>query len=119
MQFHIDVSEIARNLNRYVPKEAIHVYSVDHAVLQKQLKTPISLDESIHSFEDARKAVELGSTKVINVKIGRVGGLSEAKRIHDYRMGKGVPVWCGGMLEAGIGRAHYRVDVTSELHSSR
>ncbi|MGN7386577.1 o-succinylbenzoate synthase [Sporosarcina sp. SAFN-015] len=79
---------------------------VDHAILQKQLKTPICLDESIHSVEDARKAVELESTKVINVKIGRVGGLSEAKRIHDYCMGKGVPVWCGGMLEAGIGRAH-------------
>ncbi len=79
---------------------------VDHAVLQKQLKTPICLDESIHSVEDVRKAVELGSTKVINVKIGRVGGLSEAKRIHDYCMEKGVPVWCGGMLEAGIGRAH-------------
>ncbi|MCG7343081.1 o-succinylbenzoate synthase [Sporosarcina sp. ACRSL] len=79
---------------------------IDHAILQKQLKTPICLDESIHSLEDARKAIELGSTKVINVKIGRVGGLSEAKRIHDYCMEKGVPVWCGGMLEAGIGRAH-------------
>lgn len=79
---------------------------IDHAVLQKQLKTPICLDESINSFEDARKAVELGSTKVINVKIGRVGGLSEAKRIHDYCMERGIPVWCGGMLEAGIGRAH-------------
>lgn len=79
---------------------------VDHAILQKQLKTPICLDESIHSLEDVRKAVELGSTKVINVKIGRVGGLSEAKRIHDYCTEKGIPVWCGGMLEAGIGRAH-------------
>ncbi|WP_432358979.1 o-succinylbenzoate synthase [Sporosarcina sp. UB5] len=79
---------------------------IDHAVLQKLLKTPICLDESIHSLEDVRKAIELGSTKVINVKIGRVGGLAEAKRIHDYCMEKGVPVWCGGMLEAGIGRAH-------------
>ncbi|MFJ7933507.1 o-succinylbenzoate synthase [Sporosarcina sp. NPDC096371] len=79
---------------------------IDHAVLQKQLQTPICLDESIHSLEDARKAVELGSTKVINIKIGRVGGLSEAKRIHDYCMEQGIPVWCGGMLEAGIGRAH-------------
>ena len=79
---------------------------IDHATLQKQLSTPICLDESIHSLEDARKAVELGSTKVINIKIGRVGGLTEAKKIHDYCMEKGIPVWCGGMLEAGIGRAH-------------
>lgn len=79
---------------------------VDHSVLQKELKTPICLDESIHSLADARKAIALGSTKIINVKIGRVGGLSEAKRIHDYCMGLDVPVWCGGMLEAGIGRAH-------------
>lgn len=79
---------------------------IDHATLQKQLSTPICLDESIHSLEDARKAVELGSTKIINIKIGRVGGLTEAKRIHDYCMEKGIPVWCGGMLEAGIGRAH-------------
>lgn len=79
---------------------------VDHALLQRELKTPICLDESILSLNDVRKAVTLGSTKVINVKIGRVGGLSEAKRIHDYCMERGVPVWCGGMLEAGIGRAH-------------
>lgn len=79
---------------------------IDHAVLQRHLTTPICLDESILSLEDARKAIELGSTKIINVKIGRVGGLTEAKKIHDYCMEHGVPVWCGGMLEAGIGRAH-------------
>lgn len=79
---------------------------IDHATLQKQLKTPICLDESIHSCEDARKAIELGSTRIINIKIGRVGGLSEAKRIHDLCQEKGIPVWCGGMLESGIGRAH-------------
>ncbi|ALC86397.1 O-succinylbenzoate synthase [Bacillus sp. FJAT-22090] len=79
---------------------------IDHAKLQKELKTPICLDESILSMEDARKAIELGSTKIINIKIGRVGGLTESKKIHDYCMDKGVPVWCGGMLEAGIGRAH-------------
>lgn len=79
---------------------------IDHAKLQKELETPICLDESINSLEDARKAVELGSTKVINVKIGRVGGLSEAKKIHDYCAEKGISVWCGGMLESGIGRAH-------------
>lgn len=79
---------------------------IDHAQLQKELKTPICLDESIHSLEDARKAIELGSTKIINIKIGRVGGLTEAKKIHDYCEEKGFPVWCGGMLESGIGRSH-------------
>lgn len=79
---------------------------IDHAQLQKMLETPICLDESIHSLEDARKAVELGSTKIINIKIGRVGGLTEAKKIHDYCEANGIPVWCGGMLESGIGRAH-------------
>lgn len=79
---------------------------IDHATLQKQMKTPVCLDESIHSLEDTRKALELGSTKIINIKIGRVGGLTEAKKIHDYCMEKGIPVWCGGMLESGIGRAH-------------
>jgi len=79
---------------------------IDHAALQKLIDTPICLDESIHSLEDARKAVELGSTKIINIKIGRVGGLTEAKKIHDYCEANDIPVWCGGMLESGIGRAH-------------
>lgn len=79
---------------------------IDHATLQKTLRTPICLDESIHSLEDTRKAVELGSCRIINIKIGRVGGLSEARRIHDYCRDHGVDVWCGGMLEAGVGRAH-------------
>ncbi|MFJ8460397.1 o-succinylbenzoate synthase [Lysinibacillus xylanilyticus] len=79
---------------------------VDHAKLQRKLKTPICLDESITSYEDARKAIELGSCGVINIKIGRVGGLTEARRIHDLCEENNIPVWCGGMLEAGIGRAH-------------
>lgn len=79
---------------------------VDHAVLQKQLQTPICLDESICSAEDARKAVELGSCRIINVKLGRVGGYHEARLINDYCMRHGIPLWCGGMLESGIGRAH-------------
>lgn len=79
---------------------------VDHATLQQQIQTPICLDESILSAEDARKAIQLGSCRVINIKIGRVGGLTEAKRIHDVCREAGIPVWCGGMLEAGIGRAH-------------
>ncbi|RAK23073.1 O-succinylbenzoate synthase [Anoxybacillus vitaminiphilus] len=79
---------------------------VDHATLQAQLQTPICLDESIHSYEDARKAIQLGSCKIINIKIGRVGGLTEAKKIHDLCQKNNIPVWCGGMLEAGVGRAH-------------
>ena len=78
---------------------------IDHATLQKAIMTPVCLDESIHTAEDARKAIEIGATRVINIKAGRVGGLSEAKRIHDVCAERGVPVWCGGMLEMGIGRA--------------
>ncbi len=78
---------------------------VDHAQLQAQLQTPICLDESIHSLEDARKALDLGSCRIINIKVSRLGGLSEAKRVHDLCTERGIPVWCGGMHEFGIGRA--------------
>ena len=78
---------------------------VDHAQLQRVMRTPICLDESIHSAEDARKAIELGSCRVINIKVSRVGGLREAIRVHDVCQARGVPVWCGGMHEFGIGRA--------------
>lgn len=79
---------------------------IEHAILQEKLGTPICLDESIVTFEDARKAIEIDSCRVINIKIGRVGGLYEAKRIHDYCCNRGIPVWCGGMIEFGISRAH-------------
>ncbi len=79
---------------------------VDHAKLQRQLKTPICLDESITSIRDARHALELGSCRTINIKLGRVGGHSDAKAIQNFAANNGVPVWCGGMLESGIGRAH-------------
>nr|WP_263324918.1 o-succinylbenzoate synthase [Neobacillus sp. Marseille-Q6967] len=85
---------------------------IDHAKLQAELKTPICLDESIHTAEDARKAIELGSCKIINLKIGRVGGLTESKKIHDLCVKNNIPMWCGGMLEAGIGRAH-NIAITS------
>jgi len=78
---------------------------VDHARLQEQLVTPICLDESIHSVADARKALDLGSCRVVNVKVSRLGGLGEARRVHDLCYERGVPVWCGGMHEFGIGRA--------------
>jgi O-succinylbenzoate synthase len=79
---------------------------IDHARLQRELKTPICLDESIHSADDARKAIELGACKIINIKLGRVGGHSAARTLHDLCLARKVPVWCGGMLESGIGRAH-------------
>ena len=79
---------------------------VDHATLQKAIATPICLDESIHTADDARKAIGLGATRIINIKAGRVGGLTSARRIHDVCQRARVPVWCGGMLEMGIGRAH-------------
>jgi len=77
----------------------------DHHRLQAQFKTPICLDESILSARHARQALEMGSCRVINIKAGRVGGLSEALAIHDLCRSQGVPVWCGGMLETGVGRA--------------
>lgn len=79
---------------------------IDHARVQRELATPVCLDESIHSAEDARRALELGSCRVINIKAGRVGGLLEARKVHDVCQSHGVPVWCGGMHEYGIGRAH-------------
>jgi O-succinylbenzoate synthase len=77
---------------------------VDHAALQKRLATPICLDESIRSADDARRALDLGACRVVNVKVGRVGGFSSALAVHDACRARSVPVWCGGMLESGIGR---------------
>jgi O-succinylbenzoate synthase len=80
------------------------IYS--HAALQRQLETPICLDECIHDIEHARVAIEIAACKIINMKLGRVGGHTAARRIHDLCQSKSIPVWCGGMLESGIGRAH-------------
>ncbi len=77
----------------------------NHSKLQRELKTPICLDESIRSLDDTRVAIELGSCRVINIKPGRVGGFAESKLIHDYCASMQIPVWHGGMLESGIGRA--------------
>lgn len=78
----------------------------DHAQLQKQIKTPVCLDESICSSADARHAIALGSGRIINVKLGRVGGHAQAKEVEKVCRENNIPVWCGGMLESGIGRAH-------------
>jgi O-succinylbenzoate synthase len=77
-----------------------------HIELQKKLETPICLDECIHTEEQARAAVELAACMIINIKLGRVGGYTVARRIHDLCQDHRIPVWCGGMLESGIGRGH-------------
>ena len=77
-----------------------------HVELQKKLDTPICLDECIHTLEQAEAAIALKACKIINIKLGRVGGYTVARRMHDLCQRNGVPVWCGGMLESGIGRAH-------------
>ena len=76
-----------------------------HSKMQKELKTPLCLDESIHSLDDTMAAIELDSCRIINIKPGRVGGFTESKLIHDYCASFNIPVWHGGMLESGIGRA--------------
>ena len=77
-----------------------------HSMLQKRLETPICLDESIRNRRDALAAIEMESCRIINIKLGRVGGFSEAIAVHNAAQERGIPVWCGGMLEAGIGRSH-------------
>lgn len=79
---------------------------IDHAVLARSIETPICLDESVHSPADARKAMDLGACQVINLKVGRVGGYTASLGIHQLALARQIPLWCGGMLETGIGRAH-------------
>jgi O-succinylbenzoate synthase len=83
-----------------------HDEIIDHAVLQATLETPICLDECIRSAHHAEEAIRLKAGRIVNIKLGRVGGFAEAKRVHDVCQENGIPVWCGGMLESGIGRAH-------------
>lgn len=83
-----------------------HDEIIDHAELQKKLKTPVCLDECIRTAHHAEQAIRLQACGIINIKLGRVGGFGEAKRVHDICQQAGIPVWCGGMLESGIGRAH-------------
>jgi len=78
----------------------------NHSRLQPQLRTAICLDEAIHHARDAAQAVEIAACRIVNIKVGRVGGFSEARKVHDVCAAHQVPVWCGGMLESGVGRAH-------------
>ncbi len=108
--YKLSDAPIFRELDQFdlmmIEQPLAHTDVFDHAELQKQIKTPICLDESIRSREDASHAIGLGSCRIINVKLGRVGGHSEAKRVEHVCRERNIPVWCGGMLEAGIGRAH-------------
>jgi o-succinylbenzoate synthase len=79
---------------------------IDHAVLQRELETPLCLDECIRSAHHAEQAIRLEAARIINIKLGRVGGFAEAKRVHDICYANSIPVWCGGMLESGVGRGH-------------
>jgi o-succinylbenzoate synthase len=79
---------------------------IDHASLQAELRTPICLDESILTPADARKALGIGACRIINVKVGRIGGHSPMRQLHEICLRQQVPLWCGGMLESGVGRAH-------------
>jgi len=88
-----------------------------HCRLQKELRTAICLDESIRHARDAAKALDLSACRIINIKVGRVGGFSEAKKVHDICVARNIPVWCGGMLESGVGRAHNIA--LSTLHNFR
>lgn len=83
-----------------------HDDMLDHAKLQREIRTPICLDESVKSPEDARKAIELNAGRIINVKLGRVGGHAQGRQVEEVCRNAGIPIWCGGMLESGIGRAH-------------
>jgi len=83
-----------------------HDEIIDHATLQQSLGTPICLDECIRTAHHAEQAIRLGACKIINIKLGRVGGFAEAIHLHDVAHAHGIPVWCGGMLESGVGRAH-------------
>jgi O-succinylbenzoate synthase len=103
---HIDLFKAMDNYNLLLIEQPLGYEDIyDHSKLQRELKTPICLDESIHSLDDTRAAIELDNCRVINIKPGRVGGFTESKLIHDYCASKNIPVWCGGMLESGIGRA--------------
>jgi o-succinylbenzoate synthase len=101
---------ILRQLDAYdllmIEQPLGHDDLLDHARLQKTLTTAICLDESITSHHRARQALETGACRIVNMKVGRVGGYSQALRIHDLCVDRGVPLWCGGMMESGIGRAH-------------
>jgi O-succinylbenzoate synthase len=107
--YTIDDLDVFRALDGFdllmIEQPLHHSDLVRHAELQRAIRSDVCLDESIRSAADAAAALELGSCRIVNIKQGRVGGILEARRVHDVCRAAGVPVWCGGMLETGIGRA--------------
>ncbi len=107
--YTIEDQDVFRALDAYdllmIEQPLHHTDLVRHAELQRAVRTDLCLDESIRSASDAVAALELGSCRIVNIKQGRVGGIVEARRVHDVCRAAGVPVWCGGMLETGVGRA--------------
>lgn len=108
--YTLDDIDLLRQLDRfglhYIEQPLHYDDLTDHALLAPQLETPLCLDESLTSVERTRAALDLGSCSVVNVKVSRVGGLEAVRRIHALCVDRNVPMWCGGMLETGIGRAH-------------
>ena len=108
--YRLEDAEHLRRLDEFylmmIEQPLSHDDIIDHAELQKKLETPICLDECIRSARHAEQAIRLSACRILNIKLGRVGGFLEAKRVHDAAQEAGIPVWCGGMLESGIGRAH-------------
>jgi o-succinylbenzoate synthase len=108
--YTLDDLDHLRRLDEYylmmIEQPLAHDDIIDHAKLQSKLETPICLDECIRSAHHAEQAIGMGACRIINIKLGRVGGHAEARKVHDVALKHKVPVWCGGMLEAGIGRAH-------------
>ena len=100
------LKELDRFYLMMIEQPLAHDEIIDHAALQAKLDTPICLDECIRSAHHAEQAIRMRACGIINIKLGRVGGFAEARRVHDVAQAAGIPVWCGGMLEAGIGRAH-------------
>jgi o-succinylbenzoate synthase len=108
--YRLSDAPMIRELDRFklmmIEQPLAHDDIVQHARLQREIATPICLDESIRSSDDALHAIEVGACRIINIKLGRVGGHMEARRVEQVCRERAIPVWCGGMLEAGIGRAH-------------
>jgi O-succinylbenzoate synthase len=108
--YRLSDAPLLRELDQFdlmmIEQPLAHDDIAEHAKLQRELATAICLDESIRSADDARLAADLGACRIINIKLGRVGGLGEARRVEQVCRERGLDAWCGGMLEAGIGRAH-------------
>ncbi len=107
--YTLDQTDVFRALDDFgllmIEQPLHHDDLLDHAKLQREIRTDLCLDESIRSAADAAAALELGACRIVNIKQGRVGGVMEARRVHDTARAAGIPVWCGGMLETGVGRA--------------